>query len=127
MKKEIFKLHADFCRIFSNPLRLEILNLLRSGELTAGELTRKLGVRKANTSQHLTLMRMERILTMRRDGINVYYGIADEKICQACILMQEGLERLFGDTGLKKGKGIGIYKGRHYDQNSKKCIDHVLS
>ncbi len=44
MKKEILKLHADFCKIFSNPTRLEILCLLREGELTAGEITEKLGV-----------------------------------------------------------------------------------
>jgi ArsR family transcriptional regulator, virulence genes transcriptional regulator len=89
MKKEILKLHADFCKIFSNPKRLEILCLLRSGELTAGEITEKLGVPKANTSQHLALMRMERILRARREGANVYYEIASDKICQACSLMQE--------------------------------------
>ncbi len=126
MKKEILKLHADFCKIFSNPRRLEILCLLRTGELTAGEITEKLGISKANTSQHLALMRMERILTTRRDGVNVYYGIANEKICQACSLMQEGLEQLYGDTSVSKKKRLDMYKEGQYDQNNKKCIDHVL-
>ncbi len=102
MKKEILKLHADFCKVFSNPTRLEILCLPKEGELTAGEITEKLGVTKANTSQHLSLMRMERILTARRDGVNVYYGIANEKICQTCSLMQEGLEQLYGDASATK-------------------------
>jgi ArsR family transcriptional regulator len=125
MKKEILKLHADFCKIFSNPRRLEILCLLKEGELTAGEITEKLGVSKANSSQHLALMRMARILTTRREGTNVYYGIANEKICQACSLMQEGLEQLFGDSQANR-KGISMNKERQYDQDNKKCIDHVL-
>jgi DNA-binding transcriptional ArsR family regulator len=127
MKQEILKLHADFCKIFSNPRRLEILCLLKTGELTVNEITAKLGNRKANTSQHLTLMRMERILTARREGANVYYGIANEKICQACSLMQEGLEQLFGDASATKKKRLAMHKERRYDEDSKKCIDHVLS
>jgi DNA-binding transcriptional ArsR family regulator len=47
MKKEILKLHADFCRVFSNPRRLEILCLLKSGELTVNEIAAKLGTSKA--------------------------------------------------------------------------------
>ncbi len=125
MKKEILKLHADFCKIFPNPTRLEILCLLREGELTAGEITEKLGVSKANSLQHLALMRMERIVTTRREGTNVYYGIANKKICQACSLMQDGLEQLFGDAPVTGRKELGMYKEKHYDQNSKKCVDHV--
>jgi DNA-binding transcriptional ArsR family regulator len=127
MRKEILKLHSDFCKIFSNPKRLEILCLLRDGELTVNEITAKLGIPKANTSQHLTLMRMERILTTRREGQNVYYGIANEKICQACSLMQAGLEQLYGNAPSARKKGLGTHKEGQYDQDNKKCVDHVLS
>jgi ArsR family transcriptional regulator, virulence genes transcriptional regulator len=126
MKKEILKLHADFCKVFSNPTRLEILCLLRDGELTAGEITQKLGVSKANSSQHLALMRMERIVTTRREGLNVYYGIANEKICQACSLMQEGLEQLYGDAGAIQGSRRGMHEEKHYDKDNKKCVTHAL-
>jgi ArsR family transcriptional regulator len=126
MKKEILKLHADFCKVFSNPTRLEILCLLKSGELTVNELTAKIGIPKSNMSQHLALMRMERILTARREGQNVYYGIANEKICQACTLMQEGLEQLYGDASATKKRKPRRCKEGHYEQNNKKCIDHVL-
>jgi ArsR family transcriptional regulator len=127
MKKEILKLHAEFCKIFSNAKRLEILCLLREGELTSGEITEKLGVTKSLASQHLAIMRMERILTKRREGSNVYYGIANKKICQACSLMQEGLEQLYGDVSVAKRRRLGIQKEEQYDKDSKKCIDHVLS
>jgi hypothetical protein len=72
-------------------------------------------------------MRMERILTTRRVGANVYYGIANEKICQACSLMQEGLEQLYGDTAATKSSRLGMRREKNYDQNNKKCVDHVLS
>lgn len=101
--------------------------LLRSGELTAGDITGKLGISKSSASQHLALMRMTRILTTKRDGTNVYYGIANEKICQACSLMQEGLEQLFGDAPMTKRRGLGMQKEEQYDKDSKKCIGHVLS
>ncbi len=126
MKKEILQLHADFCKIFSNSKRLEILCLLREGELTVNEITAKLGIPKPNTSQHLALMRMQRILTARREGVNVYYGIANAKICQACNLMREGLEQLYGDAPVTKRRGLGTHKERKYDKDSKKCVDHVF-
>ncbi len=127
MKKEILKLHADFCKVFSTPTRLEILRLLRSGELTVNEITAKLDIPKANTSQHLALMRIARILISRREGVNVYYGIANEKICQACSLMQDGLEQLYGDASTTKSRGPRMRKEKQYDQDNKKCVDHVLS
>jgi ArsR family transcriptional regulator, virulence genes transcriptional regulator len=127
MKKELLKLHADFCKVFSNHRRLEILCLLREGELTAGEIKQKMGISKALASQHLAIMRMEGILTTRREGQNVFYGIANKKICQACSLMQEGLEQLFGNAPAAKRKEIAMLKERKYDQNNKKCVDHVFS
>jgi DNA-binding transcriptional ArsR family regulator len=62
--------HAEFCKTFSNPKRLEILNLLKGGEVTVGAVAKKLGVAKANVSQHLTVKRVTRILKTRRDGTN---------------------------------------------------------
>lgn len=93
-KKGILEFQAQVCKIFSNPKRLEILNLLKAGEMTVGDITRALGTAKANTSQHLTLMRMSGILTTRRDGTNIYYRIANDKLISACSLMQEALAQI---------------------------------
>jgi ArsR family transcriptional regulator len=104
VKKEILEFHAEFCKAFSNPKRLEILNLLKAGEVTVGGIARKLGAPKANVSQHLTVMRMMRILKTRRDGTNVYYRIANTKIVHACSLMQVALAQLM------KGAPVGQSK-----------------
>lgn len=94
MKKEILEFHAEFCKTFSNPKRLEILGLLKSGEMTVSDITEKLGVSKANASQHLTVMRMMRILKTRRDGTKIHYRIANKKLTLACSLMQDALAQL---------------------------------
>jgi len=94
MKKEVLDFHAEFCKAFSSPKRLEILCILKEGEMTVSDITRKLGVPKASVSQHLSVMRMMGILKTRRSGINIYYKIANKKITHACNLMQGALAQL---------------------------------
>jgi len=89
--KEIYELHAEVCKTLSNPKRLEILNLLRHKEMTVSELAPLMGIRKANLSQHLAVMRERRIVTTRREGVNIYYSIANPKVLQACDIMREVL------------------------------------
>ncbi len=94
MKKEILELHAEFCKIFSHPARLEILNLLKDQEMIVKDITEGLGVQKADTSRHLNLMRLKKIIIRRREGTNYYYRIANKKIASACTTMQNALGEL---------------------------------
>lgn len=91
MNKEIFELHAEICKTFANPKRLEILNLLRNGEKTVGELAELAEIPQANLSQHLAMLRQRRVVTTRREGVTIYYKIANPKIIKACDLMREVL------------------------------------
>ena len=92
MNKDTSEFHAAVCKTFAHLKRLEILNILKMGELTASEITHELGATKANTSQHLALMRMRGILKTRWNGTNVYYRMAHNKLAAACNLMQDALE-----------------------------------
>lgn len=94
IKTEIMDFQAQVCKTFSNAKRLEFLNLLKAGEMTVSDITNALGTTKSNTSQHLMVMRMRGILKTRRDGTNVYYRIANEKLISACSLMQEALAQV---------------------------------
>ncbi|MBI3592459.1 MAG: helix-turn-helix transcriptional regulator, partial [Nitrospirae bacterium] len=67
------------------------------GEKTVTELVEILGIPKANVSQHLAVMRLKGILRSRRDGVNIYYSIANSKVVQACGLMREVLTELFAE------------------------------
>ena len=93
-KAKILEFQAQVCKIFSNAKRLEILNLLKTGEMTVSDLTKTLKATKANTSQHLKVMRMSGILTTRRDGTSIYYRITNKKLANACSLMQEALSQI---------------------------------
>ena len=48
-------------------------------------------IRDANVSQHLAVMRQKGILVTRREGVNVYYRIANPKVIEACDIMREVL------------------------------------
>lgn len=103
MDKRIFEMHAEICKVFTNPKRLEIISLLRDGEKTVSELEELAGIPQANVSQHLTVLRQSGVVTTRREGANIYYKIANPKILQACDLMREVLlEKLSESERLAK-------------------------
>ena len=89
--RRIYRLHAELCKTLSNPTRLEILNLLRDGEKSVGELAATTGVRQANVSQHLAVLRQRGVVATRKDGANIFYTIANPKIVEACDIIREVL------------------------------------
>lgn len=89
--RSIFEMQAEICKTLTNPKRIEILNVLKNEEKTVTELVNALGASKANVSQHLAVMRHKGILTTRRDGVNIFYRVANPKVIEACALMKEVL------------------------------------
>ena len=93
--KELYKLHAEMCKVFSNPARLEILNLLGDKEMSVTELIAKTALSQANVSQHLSIMKSKGSVIFDRKGKNTYYGLANPKIIDAFDIIREILsERL---------------------------------
>ncbi len=88
---DIFNMHADICKTFANPKRLEIINALRDKEMTAGQLLKKIDISKANLSQHMGILTQKGVVISRREGINVFYCLSDIRITKACDLMREVL------------------------------------
>ena len=96
---QLWELQADICQVMGNPKRLQILNLLKWGELSVGAMVQSLGVPKANLSQHLSLMRQKGILATRRQGTTIYYRLATPDITQACEIMREVLHEVLDSRG----------------------------
>jgi len=95
MTKELYRLHAELCKVLSSPARLEILNMLRDGRKSVGELIKITGYGQANISQHLAVMKRNGVVSFEREGNNVYYSLADAKIIRAFDIIREMLgERL---------------------------------
>jgi DNA-binding transcriptional ArsR family regulator len=88
---KIFELQADICLALANPKRLQILSLLKNGEMSVGEMVKTMKVPKANLSQHLSILRQKGIVLTRREGTNIYYRIAHPKITEACSIMRSVL------------------------------------
>ncbi len=105
MDDQIYAYHAEMCKVFSHPKRLELINILRDKEISAGELGERLGLTPANLSQHLTMMRERRILVSKKEGNMVDYRIADPRLLEAFDLLREILfERIRQDAALIQGK-----------------------
>ena len=93
--KELYNIHAELCKVFSNPTRLEILNLLGDKEMSVTELIQKTKLRQANISQHLSIMKSKEIVISDRKGKNIYYKLTNPKIIKAFDIIREVLrERL---------------------------------
>ena len=89
--KELYKIHAEMCKVFSNATRIEMLNLLRDKELSVTELIRRTRLSQANISQHLSIMKAKNIVTSSRRGKNIYYRLENPKIIKAFDIIQEAL------------------------------------
>jgi len=97
--EEIYELQADVCKIFSNAKRMEIISTLKDREMSAGELLEKIVLSKANLSQHMAVLKAKGVILTRREGVNIYYRIANLKIIQACNLMREVLMEQIQEKG----------------------------
>ncbi|HEY9450248.1 MAG TPA: metalloregulator ArsR/SmtB family transcription factor [Gemmatimonadaceae bacterium] len=89
---EMLELIAERFKMLAEPVRLEILNLLRSGEMTVTEIVDESGLAQANVSKHLQLLHAAGFVTRRKEGLFVYYELADRAVFQLCDIMCARLE-----------------------------------
>jgi DNA-binding transcriptional ArsR family regulator len=73
---------AELFKALSHPTRIRILELLREGEKSVGELQLALGIEGSTVSQQLAILRMKNLVGTRRAGTVVYYRLNDPQINQ---------------------------------------------
>ena len=98
--KKIYQFHAEFCKTFSHPIRLAIIDLLRDGEKNVAQLQKALGLRQTTVSQHLAVLRRIGAVTARSEGRTIYYRLTDDRIIKAYDL----LDKVIKDMRLKEAK-----------------------
>ncbi len=81
---EHYRRHAAICRVLTDPKRLMLLDLLRDGDRSVGELAGTLGVSLPNASQHLAVLRTAGLVDGQRDGTSVRYRLSEPAIVEAC-------------------------------------------
>ena len=84
---EFVNFAAGRFRILAVPMRLRILHSLQRGELTVSQVMEATGASQANASKHLGVMTRAEMLKRRKDGLHVYYSIADPVIFELCELV----------------------------------------
>src|SRR5579862_306989 len=87
---ELDKVAMHF-RALGEPMRLKILQAVCQEPLTVSEIVSAVGATQANVSKHLALLAGAGILTRRKSGQCVYYGMKDELAVKMCELVHEHL------------------------------------
>ncbi len=80
----VFDTAADLFRVMSAPMRLKIISCLCDGEQNVSYLLEKIATTQPNMSQHLNTLFRAGVVAKRRDGVQIYYRIANEQIVNLC-------------------------------------------
>ena len=94
------RLYAQFARIgkaLASPHRLELLELLAQGERTVDSLAGELHASIANVSQHLRALRQAALVESRKQGLFVYYRLADPTVSELCRALRTVAEQRLTD------------------------------
>lgn len=86
---------ASYFQALSEPTRLRILTLLRSGERNVGDLAELCEYTSANISRHLAILSKHGLVARENRGTSVYYRIADESVYALCDLVCGSIARQF--------------------------------
>ena len=89
---DVLVLIAERFKALAEPVRLQILNCLRGGELTVTELVEETEFGQANVSKHLQLLHTLGFVSRRKEGLFVYYALADKSVFHLCDVMCGRLE-----------------------------------
>jgi len=94
------RLYGQFARIgkaISSPLRLEMLELLAQSERTVESLAAELGISLANASQHLQILKRATLVETRKEGLYVYYRLADSSVHELSATIRSVAEHRLAD------------------------------
>ena len=94
----IFKIKADFLKSLAHPARLAVIEYLKKGEATVGQIVLDLGIEQSGLSKHLAVLRQTGILASRQERANVYYSIKDKDIFLLLRPIAEMLKKRLRDS-----------------------------
>ncbi len=82
--EQVFELAAELFRVMSAPMRLKIISSLCNGEKNVGQLLEEIQTTQPNMSQHLNTLYQAGVLGRRREGVQIYYRIINERVVTLC-------------------------------------------
>jgi DNA-binding transcriptional ArsR family regulator len=87
LPEPLLELVAYRFRVIGEPMRIRLLEQLRHGPATVGQLAHTLGATQQNVSKHLSVLHRAGILTRHKQGTSVRYTIADSSVFELCELV----------------------------------------
>jgi DNA-binding transcriptional ArsR family regulator len=87
----LVELIAERFRVIGEPMRIHLLDALREGPATVGELVEATGGSQQNVSKHLKVLHGAGILTREKQGTAVRYSISDHSVFEVCEIVCGGL------------------------------------
>ncbi len=95
---QTFESAADLFRVMSAPMRLKIINCLCDGEKNVSYLLSQVKTTQPNMSQHLNTLYQAGILGKRREGVQIFYRIVDQRIVSICDAVCHEIDRKTTNT-----------------------------
>lgn len=92
---EVLVMVAERFKALAEPARLQLLKCLQGGELSVNELVEETGLGQANVSKHLQMLHGLGFVTRRKEGLFVYYALADRSVFKLCDIMCGRIEAQF--------------------------------
>jgi ArsR family transcriptional regulator len=80
----VFETAAEVFRVMSAPMRLKIISSLCHGEKNVSELLAEINTTQPNMSQHLNTLYKSGVLGKRREGVQIYYRIINDRVVTLC-------------------------------------------
>ncbi len=88
MPDSLRQFKANIFQALSHPTRIDIVEQLRDGELSAGEIIERLSLEQANASQHFAVLRAKNIVTNRKEGNQVFYSVRDPLLIEVLDILR---------------------------------------
>ena len=109
MHERLLSMEAEFIKALSHPTRIKILKHLRDGEKCVCEFTEDLDMEQSNTSQHLSVLRKQGVVSYRKEGLKVMYKVNYPQVFKILDMVEEILVSQVNETlgFLKKQKKKG--------------------
>jgi DNA-binding transcriptional ArsR family regulator len=93
LPEPLVELIAERFRVIGEPMRIKLLDYLRNGDASVGELRQALGTSQQNVSKHLAVLHQAGIVRREKRGNHVVYSVADASVFALCEEVCGGLRR----------------------------------
>jgi DNA-binding transcriptional ArsR family regulator len=95
---------AEVLKALASPARLRIVNILVGGERTVTELCILSGLKQSLVSQQLKILRLNRIVSSRKEVPHVYYSLREKNVIRMldCLSRCEGIDSAANRRGSKE-------------------------